>query len=381
MLEFLFWIVFALAMYAIAGYPLLVLALGVLRARQVNAAPCEPTVSILIAAHNEARHIGATLANKLALAYPAGKLQFIVVSDGSTDGTDDIVRGCPRAMLLRQAPRRGKTAALNMAVEHATGEILIFADANSLYAPDAVTALVRNFSDPAVGYVTGRMAYRAAEQNAVGIGCRAYMAYEDLLRRAETRVGSIVGVNGGIDAVRRSLYVRMNDEQLPDFVLPLSVVARGFRVVYERAAVLTEDTLSGARSEYRMRVRVALRTWWSLSEMRALFNIRRHGAFAVQLFSHKTLRYMLGLLLVGLYGLSALLAGSGLAYLMVFATGSALLAIALAGFLIERSGGSAGPLGVPYYFLLVSTAACHALYEFLRGRRQTVWTPRTGLTG
>jgi cellulose synthase/poly-beta-1,6-N-acetylglucosamine synthase-like glycosyltransferase len=377
----LFWIVLAICVYTYAGYPVLVFIAGIVRARAIGKAPFEPTVSILIAAHNEAAHIAATLENKLALHYPSGKLQIIVVSDGSTDGTDRVASAYPGITVLRQEPRRGKTAALNLAVGHATGEVLVFADANSLYAPDALTRLLRNFSDPEVGYVTGRMTYRSNGPTAVGIGCRAYMAYEDLLRRAETRLGSIVGVNGGIDAVRRALYVRMNDEQLPDFVLPLSVVRAGYRVVYEPDAVLTEDTLTMAGSEYRMRVRVALRTWWTLSEMRDLFDPRRYGFFAVQLFSHKPLRYLMGLMLPVLYALAWGLAASGGVFLAAALGGTLALAIAMAGFLIERFGRGAGAFGIPCYFVLVTAAACHALYDFLRGRRQTIWTPRTGLGG
>jgi cellulose synthase/poly-beta-1,6-N-acetylglucosamine synthase-like glycosyltransferase len=378
-MKYLFWIAIAVIVYTYAGYPLLVFAFSTLRRRRVAKAPCEPTVSILIAAHNEAAHIGATLENKLAVDYPAGKLQIIVVSDGSTDGTDEVVRGRAGVMLLRQEPRRGKTAALNLAVAHASGDILVFADANSMYEPGALRALVRNFSDPEVGYVTGRMVYRAPRETSVGIGCKAYMTYEDLLRQAETRLGSIVGVNGGIDAVRAWLYARMNDDQLPDFVLPLRVVERGYRVIYEREAVLTEETLTAARTEYRMRVRVALRTWWTLFEMRALFDVRRHGAFATQLFSHKVLRYVMGLVLPALYLLAFALSSSGLVYAATFVAASGLLGLAAAACAAERFGRAAGPLGIPYYFLLISTAPCHALFDFLRGRRQTVWTPRAGL--
>jgi len=232
-LTIVFWISLAVVLYTYFGYPALTIALGQLRRRTVTLGTDQPTVSIIIAAHNEARSIRATLENKLRLIYAPGRVQIIVVSDASVDGTDDIAKEFAGAgvMVLRQEPRRGKTAALNMAAQHATGDVLVFSDANSIYAPDALTKLVRSFSDPEVGYVTGRMAYRAQEGSGVGLGCRAYIAYEDLLRRSETRLGSIVGVNGGIDAVRRSLFLRMNDDQLPDFVLPLHVVREGYRVV------------------------------------------------------------------------------------------------------------------------------------------------------
>lgn len=374
-----FWFLLALSGYTYFGYPLLACVLGAVRRRRVCKGAFEPSVSILIAAYNEAAHIGATIENKTALDYPAEKLEIIVISDGSTDGTDEIAAAHPRVTVLRQEPRRGKTAALNMGVERAAGDILVFSDANSLYAADALRHLTRNFCDPEVGYVTGRMRYRADGGTSVGLGSRAYMMYEDVLRRLETMLGSVVGVNGGIDAVRRSLYRPMKDEQLPDFVLPLRVIRDGYRVVYEPDAILTEDALALPRSEYRMRVRVALRTWWTLSEMRSLFDPMRHGIFSLQLFSHKPLRYLMGLALPALYALAIVLAGSGWIFAVTAAIGTFGLILAAAGFVVERSGKAAGPLGMPYYFLLITAAACHALIDFLRGRRQTIWNPRTGL--
>lgn len=376
----LFWLSVATLFYTYAGYPALVLVLGRLMRRRVAKAPSLPTISILIAARNEAAHIAATIENKLRLDYPAGKLQLIVVSDASTDGTDAIVeRYRDRGVLLhRQEPRRGKTAALNLALQHATGDLLVFSDANSVYASGAVRALASNFSDPEVGYVTGRMAYQRDGGTTVGLGCRAYMAYEDQLRRSETRLGSIVGVNGGIDAVRRSLYEPMRDDQLPDFVLPLAVVARGYRVVYEPDAILNEDTLTTAPAEYRMRVRVALRAWWALMDMRRLFNPHRHGFFALQLFSHKVLRY-LAFAAVPLLAVAAFaLRDAGLLYRATLILSIAFWVMAGAGYVVERAGRSAGPFGVPYYFLLVNAAAAHAFLNFVRGRRQAVWTPRLG---
>jgi cellulose synthase/poly-beta-1,6-N-acetylglucosamine synthase-like glycosyltransferase len=376
--HYVFWISVALVTYTYVGYPALAILLGRVLRRSVVNGSYHPTVSIVIAAHNEAARIGATLENKLCLEYPLNKVQIIVVSDASTDGTDAIARqvGGLRVLVIRQEPRRGKTAALNLGVKEASGDIVVFADANSMYAADALHLLVRNFRDSQVGYVTGRLVYGG--RTGAGIGSTAYMAYEDLLRRSETRLGSIVGVNGGIDAVRRSLYVPMQDEQLPDFVLPLSVVQRGFRVVYEPEAILNEASLTSSREEYRMRVRVALRAWWTLAEMRPLLNVRRYGLFSVQLFSHKALRYLAFGGLSTLYVTALALWSSGLCYQLVFVAGSSLLMLAAVGSVFEWLGGSAWIVSVPYYFIVINVAACHALVKFFLGRRQTTWTPRLG---
>ncbi|TFG48181.1 MAG: glycosyltransferase, partial [Gemmatimonadales bacterium] len=191
--------------------------------RRVGKDPaCQPRVTIIIAAFNEAEHIEATVRNKLAQDYPRDLLQILVVSDGSTDGTDEIVERIAaeetQLRLLKQTPRQGKTVAINGAVAEATGEILVFSDANSMYRPDALRMLMRNFADPEVGYVTGQMLYTNADGSLVGDGCTAYMRYENALRAIETRLGSVVGVDGAIDSVRRSLYRPMRPDQLPDFV-------------------------------------------------------------------------------------------------------------------------------------------------------------------
>ncbi|MEJ2033834.1 MAG: glycosyltransferase family 2 protein, partial [Deltaproteobacteria bacterium] len=297
--------------YVYAGYPLLVVVLGRLRNRGVKKGAFAPTVTILIAARNERASIRKTLTNLLAADYPQYLIEIIVISDGSTDGTDEIVQEfAPRGVrLIRQEPRAGKTAALNLAAPQAKGEILVFADANSEYAPEALAELMANFKDPAVGYVTGKMIYADPEGTTIGDGCSAFMKYENFLRLYETKVGSIFGVDGGIDAVRRALFHSMKADQLPDFVLPLHVVEQGFRVIYEPKAILRETTLQNTEDEYRMRVRVALRALWAIRDMRRLLNPFRFGLFSLQFWSHKVLRYLAFFFLPLAYGANLALLG------------------------------------------------------------------------
>ena len=369
----------ALLAYVYAGYPLLARALAGARRRRVAAAPITPAVTVLIAAYNEAGHIVETVRNKLAQAYPADRLEVIVVSDGSDDGTDELVRGLgdPRVRLLRQAPRAGKTSGLNLAVPHARGEVLAFADANSLWAPDALARLVEPLADPAVGYVTGRMVYRAPDGSLTGEGCSAYMRYENALRAWETACGSIVGVDGGIDAVRRELYAPMRPDQLPDFVLPLAVRERGLRVVYAPAALLYEDALAAAGDEFRMRVRVSLRALHALRDKAALLDPARFGLFAWQLFSHKVLRYLAPLFQAGALAAGAVLAwGPWSPWKLVFAAQLLFYLMAWMGHL-RRDEGSPRLFALAYYLCLVNAASAVALGRFARGQRQVTWQPRT----
>jgi cellulose synthase/poly-beta-1,6-N-acetylglucosamine synthase-like glycosyltransferase len=369
----------AVGLYPYVLYPLLAALIARLRPRPVRRSAQAPRVSILISAYNEARHIEATVRNKLALAY-AGELEVLVASDGSTDGTDDIVRRLAaedsRVSLHRQEPRAGKTAALNDLVSKAKGEILVFSDANSLYDAEALRHLTANFADPAVGYVTGRMIYINPDGTPVGDGNTAYMRYENSLRATETALGSVVGVDGGVDAVRRALYRPMRPDQLPDFVLPLDVVAQGYRVVYEPGALLTEEALAEGGAEYRMRVRVALRALWALHDRRALLLGAAGGLFAWQLWSHKLLRYLsfVPFAIAWTAGLLGTVNGASPGLVVLFALYNAVLLLALAG----AAGLSVGPARYAFYFLLLNLASARATWRYLRGEKQVLWQPRVG---
>ena len=366
--------------YVYLGYPLMVWILGRLRPRRVADGTIQPRVSILTSAYNEANAIGETVLNKLALDYPTDLLEVIVVSDESEDGTDEIVEAIiqqdSRVSLIRQSPRAGKTSALNLAVQKASGDVLVFADANSMYAPKALHHLVAPFADPDVGYVTGRMVYRAPDGSLTGEGCSAYMRYENVLRRWETLLGSVVGVDGGIDAVRKENYVHMNADQQPDFVLPLSVVEQGRRVVHVPGALLYEEALENSGDEFQMRVRVMLRAWNAMKDKAALFNGNRFGLFSWQLFSHKVLRYLAPVFQVTALVTNIALAADGSPWSQIMVLHGMFYAAALAG---AATGGKRLPSIVvfPYYLCLLNAAASVALFKFLKGENQVVWQPRT----
>lgn len=379
-----FWICLGFLTYIYIGYPVTTFLLARILQRHVRKADIEPRVAVLISAFNEESEIERTVINKLRQNYPTDRLDVIVISDGSTDRTNEIVqtlaeRNGGRLRLLRQEPRQGKTQALNSAVDHASADILIFADANSFYAPDAIRQLVRNFADLSVGYVTGRMVYTNPEGSGIGERSGAYMQYENLLRALETWLGSVVGVDGGIDAVRRNLYIPMRPDQLPDFVLPLSVVEQGKRVVYEPDALLYEPALSGAADEFRMRVRVSLRAFWALYDKRNLLNPLRYPLFAWQLLSHKVLRYMAFLPLTGLFVFNGLLTvGSRSFYDSFFLLQLAFYALAALGHWFKRSLARTPKLLTPYYFVILNLACTLAFWKFLNSEKMVVWKPRGG---
>ena len=369
--------------YIYVGYPACVFLLSTMFERDVKRAMIQPTVTVVIAAYNEEAEIAATVVNKLEQGYPSDLLKVLVISDGSTDGTDKIVRDLipryrNRLMLIRQEPREGKTQAINVAMQHIDSEIVVCADANSIYSADAIQHLVNNFADPTVGYVTGQMIYGNPAEVGIGAGSSSYMSYENALRRLESKLGSVVGVDGGIDAVRRRCYVPMRADQLPDLVLPLSVVEQGRRVVYEPRARVFEMALSDASKEFRMRVRVSLRSLWALFDKRSLLNPFRYPLFGWQVLSHKILRYMAFVPLVGLFLCSCVIWNKHWSY-------SAMLSLQLGGYLtaalghlLRRNMGVSSHVLVPYYFVVLNLACVIAFVKFIRGQKIVLWTPRVG---
>jgi cellulose synthase/poly-beta-1,6-N-acetylglucosamine synthase-like glycosyltransferase len=371
-----FWLSVTVVAFVYFGYPATLL-LARRRPPRANPGAVPPKVSVLIAAYNEARVIGATVANKLDSDYPPDRLELVVVSDGSEDGTDEIVRGfADRGVkLVRQSPRQGKTMALNLAREIAGGEIIVFSDANSLYDRSTIRRLVAAFEDPEVGYATGQLLYWNPAQSGAAASCGLFMRYENWLRRLETRVGSIVGVNGGVDAVRRALYAPMRADQLPDFVLPLSVVEQGRRVVFAPEALSFEDASATTSDEFQMRVRVSLRAYRALADMRRLLHPGR-GLFAYQLLVHKVLRYALFAPLALAFVSNLLLLQHPL-HQATMAAQAAFYAAALAGFPLARRTESSALLA-PYYLVLTNAAAAVAFVRFLRRDRAVTWKPRKG---
>ena len=365
------------------GYPLLIKLLTINKNTCVFKEDYFPTVSILITAYNEEKHIADTITNKLNLSYPKEKLEIIIVSDESEDQTDEIVKLISdnpnvNVKFFRQVPRAGKTSGLNLIIPEAKGEIIVFSDANSLYRKDALKHLVKNFSDSDIGYVTGKMEYINKDGSLVGDGCSSYMKYENWLRKQETLVGSIVGVDGGIDAMRKSLYETLRADQLPDFVQPLKVIEKGYRVVYEPKALLKEEVLDDSGREYAMRVRVTLRALWALHDMRQLLNPANFCIFSVQLISHKLLRYLAFIPLVLCFISNILLLNSGGIYTLFLLAQFFFYVFAWQGMQHKNDMDAPFYYSCPYFFCLINIACVHATWRFLKSEKQVIWQPRLG---
>jgi cellulose synthase/poly-beta-1,6-N-acetylglucosamine synthase-like glycosyltransferase len=363
--------------FTYAGYPALMFAISLILKRPVRRDDITPQVSVIIAAYNEERDIGAKLKNTLALDYPRDRMEIIVASDCSTDQTDDIVRSfAAKGVILRRQPdRTGKTIAQNRAVKASSGAVLVFSDATTMLEPDAIRKIVRNFADPEVGCVSGQLIYANASSSAVAGGCRSYWSYEKFLKRCESKAGSLVGVSGCLYAARRICHARLAGDMIDDFAIATEIHLQGLRAVYEPEAIAVEDANRRAGDEFRMRVRVIKQTLSALRRYRHTLNPFRHKMFAFQMIAHKALRYMAPLPLVAALIASGWAAGSVVWLRFALIGQLAFYGAAVVGFTRERRNLRLGLLAPPYYFALANVAALVAFLKAMQGETYVTWEP------
>ena len=381
MIALLFWTAGILVAYPYTIYPALLAAIAGSRARQrppPNGGR-EPAVTLIISAHNEAAVIREKLRNSSSLEYPREKLDIIVVSDASTDRTDDIVRqeqaSDGRIRLLRQPTRKGKSAGLNTAVDMAKGEIVVFSDANAIYDRTALLELVRPFHDPRIGYVVGAALYTHETGSAAAQSEGIYWRLELRLKRLESELGCVVGGDGAIYAIRRSLFQPLRADDISDFVNPLQIVARGYRGCFKGAARCYERPGGSFAEEFRRRRRIVNRSWRAVRRYTSLLDFRRDGHFIFMLVSHKVIRWLALPLLLAAWTANCFLWKSGALYAATWwmLTGSALLAAA--GASLESKGLRAPRLvSTIAYFYMINVAALLGIWDEFRGVRHVTWS-------
>ena len=363
--------------YTYIIYPVLLLVLRRLRPRPVEKSDSTPSVSLIITAHNEAAVIASKLDNTLALDYPGDRLQVLVASDGSTDGTDAIVasyraRGVD---LVRSPDRVGKTRAQNLAAAGARGEILVFSDASTSLEKGALRAIVAPFADPKVGLVSGEDVPGVSFQHAAAPGEGLYVRYEMRLRQLESATGSLVGASGCFYAARRSLRGELVGGLVEDFALPLHVLRSGHRVVAEPAARALVPSTSSVSAEFRRRVRIQIGGTVALWHYRRLLNPIRFPQVSWRLLSHKIARWLVPAWLAVLFGNSAAMSRVSVVCAVLCALQIACYALALAGWILSGRNRLPAWVSVPFSFLLAHVAITVGLAQAMLGRRAETWQP------
>jgi cellulose synthase/poly-beta-1,6-N-acetylglucosamine synthase-like glycosyltransferase len=362
-LEIVFWVAAGLIVYAHLGYPLLLRGLVALFGRRDQGTPPGSellAVSLIIPAYDEEQVIERKIANARALDYPVDRLHVVVASDGSTDRTAELARSAGADLVL-ELPRGGKVAALNEAVKQANGEVLAFSDANSYWRPDALRRLVERFGDGKVGYVCGQVRFAGGEGgNQEGL----YWRYEMAVRSMETRLAGITAGNGGIYAVRRDAYIELDPSRGQDIGFPFELTKRGWRAVYEPDAVAEEKMAPTVEGEFRRKRRMM---WglWDVMLRWGMLDPRGYGpAYALEIYSHRLLRYLTPWLHLIALAANAFLLGDGTLYVVTFALQLGLLAAALLGRFIP-----ALPFRIAYYYVTVTASIAVGLWDRLRAGR------------
>jgi len=338
-------------------------------------APIEPTVSLIVIAHNEGDRIATRIENLLALDYPRDRLEIIIGSDGSTDETVERARRYEDAVVTVRAfpERRGKSAVINAIVPSVDGEIIVFADARQSFDTCSLRALVANFADPSIGAASGELILTMNGNTAVaGRGTAFYWRYEKFIRSAEGRANSMVGATGAIYAIRRDLFEPIPDDTiLDDVLIPLRIVRRGYRVVFEAGARAYDSASATAHQEFVRKARTIAGTFQLFARNLWLLNPRSNRLW-FETVSHKALRLALPLLHALLLIANLALAG-GWIYGWMLAGQLTFYAAALVGYTQRQAQRRSIVFSVPCAVCLLSWATVVGFVRFATNRQQATW--------
>ncbi len=374
-MEIAFLTFICLSLYSYLLFPVILAVSSRVIKRPWSKGIIRPTISMIISVYNEEKVIAAKIENTLVLDYPSEKLEIMVVSDGSTDSTEQIVSNFSsrdsRIVLKDFRERSGKTACLNLAVPEASGDIIFFTDANSMFPKDILAKLVSNFADASVGLVTGWTKYGdfAVGEDTTGL----YSRFEKWSKLQESIISSCVGADGAIFAMRKELYRTLQEYDINDFVIPLNVIRQGKRVVLDRDVYCFERPSNEAGKEYRRQVRITTRTLGAIRRNLEFLDPFHYGSFAFFLISHKIMRFLVPFFLIATFGINLILIAQSPVYRVTFLGQLALLAVgvsSLLGFITGRVGDIVKLLAVTLL------AQLGAWYRTFTGVSDTMWTPQ-----
>ncbi len=369
-----FWTALALLAYTVVGYPLLLWGISLFRRRSYRLAPCWPTISLIIAASNEAGQIEEKIRNSLALDYPEDKREILVASDGSTDATPELIRAFrDRGVKLIELPeRRGKHFAQMLARDASRGEILVFSDAGVRLEPKTLERIASNFADPSVGCVSSED--HITPTAGTSLGEDSYVDFETWLRRLECRVNSLINLSGSLLAARREVCADWNPRQSSDFFLALNAAAMGLRAVVDPECRGWYGTSPSGKTEYRRKIRTIVHGLDVFFTHLSFLNPWRFGLLSWQLASHKLLRWLVPWLLLLVAVANGFLWNAGLFYRLclggqVFLYACAILGWTMPGLKRFRI------FKLTSFFLLGNVAAAVAWMKYIGGERFASWKP------
>ena len=380
MFEIIFWLSLIAIVYAYIGYTIMLFPIAMfIKREKCNDKKDElPNVSLIISAYNEEKVIEEKLENSLQLDYPKNMLEIMVISDGSDDMTEDIVRKyTDRGVTLKRYQGRiGKTACLNNAVPQAKGDVIVFSDANSKYDRYAIRELVKHFSDPSVGYVTGHTAYIESKYEEKVLPIGIYSQIEKRTKVLESKIYSCVGADGAIFAIRKNLYRPLKDFDINDFVIPLQIVRQGFRGVIEEKALCIEKAAEGPRVEYDRQVRITNRTIRAVLNNAEMLNPIKYGFYSLELISHKVFKLLSPYFAIAFFMSNAFLIQHATFYLIVFIGQLSFYTIAAIGYYEKRFRKISTLISLAVTFVMVNMAIFMGWVRYFKGDTYVTWSNR-----
>ena len=382
-MESIFWILVSLIAYHLLGYPLILLIIGQKKKTKVS---CEITnyskITVLCPAYNEEKHIEEKIQSFLELNYPNDKIEMIIISDDSTDRTNEIVRKFEKKHNIRlviQKPRKGKPSGHNLVESELNSDFIVSTDANSIFHPEAINELVKTItSNPKIGIVSGCL--RLQKSNAQESGEGSYWKYESLIKQLESNLFSIIGSNGSLYIIRRELFGQIHPASVDDFERTLQVLVKNKIGKYQSRAIVYEEATERPTEELKRKIRIISREWFSLKRNIVLLNPFKYPKISFILFSHKILRWLIGFLSLGVF-ISSLSLLSQLFFRIFCIVMGFVIITGFIELLLERFGKSIKPFKFCAYFTAMNYAAILAFIKFLFGKQLTTWNTIRNVKG
>lgn len=337
----------------------------------------QPTVTLLVAAYNEKNIIAEKIENCRALDYPKDKLEILFVTDGSDDGTLEMLKQYSDVTVYHRPERKGKIAAVNRTVPLAKGEILVFSDANSMFNPESIKKLVRHFRHNKVGCVAGEKRVIPTDKSTAGEGEGFYWKYESYLKRKDSELFSVVGAAGEIFAIRKNLFQPVaEDSIIEDFVLSLSIAANGYRVIYEPEAISFETPSVSVSEEFKRKARISAGGFQAMLRLKHLVNIKKYGLLTFQYISHRVLRWAVVpplFVLVLLTNINLVLFTDNVFYQIILLAQGLFYLFGFLGWIFENKNIKIKIFSIPFYLMMMNYAVFVGFYRFLANKQKVTW--------
>lgn len=378
-MEIVFWISLLIVFYAYAGYGLLLyLYLKIRPAKKHLYNHSFPEVTLVVAAYNEQDFIAEKIANSLSLDYPPDKLSLLFITDGSTDRTPAIIRQYPQITLLHQPERRGKTAALNRAMQKVQTPVVVFTDANTLLNKESIRNIVKHYADEHIGGVAGeKKILNDTQASVAGAGEGIYWKYESFLKKLDFDFHTVVGAAGELFSIRTELFEPLAENVLlDDFIISLKVCQKGYRVAYAPDAYAIETASASMKEEQKRKVRISAGGIQAMVLLKSLLNPFTNPKLFFQYISHRVLRWTLcPLLLPVIFIANAWLVyhGHGLSYTAILVAQCLFYLSAITGWILANKNIKVKLLYIPYYFVFMNASIYMGFFRFMNNSQSVLW--------